>query len=261
MIDIHTHILPSVDDGSSSIEESLAMLKIAQMEGISSVFLTPHYISDANPSNREKNKVIFDQLKSRAREEKLKVDLYLGNEVFLTDEIGDLLKSGEVSSLGDSRYVLVEFARHAIPLHIEEIIYRLRLDGYIPVIAHPERYREVLEDPNVLIPLIEKGALCQLNLASVRGRYGDEVRNCAKILLEHDMVHFFGTDAHSSSRFRPVVGDAIDEIEKFLPSEKIDFLASKNPQAIIEDRVIEVDDPKSYKPSKFKKVMDFIRGF
>ena len=199
MVDLHSHILYDIDDGSKSLEDSLEMLRKALENGIREVVLTPHYIENSEYSieNTEKNK-LFDQLNNEVQKENIDINLYLGNEVYLADNILELLRENKIMTINNSRYILIE-----LPMIIEnnnayDIIYNLKLSNIIPIIAHPERYAYVQKDINKAKELIERGALLQINKDSFFGKYGKEADKTAKKLLKNKLVHFVGTDIHSS---------------------------------------------------------------
>lgn len=257
MIDLHTHILPGVDDGAKNIEDSIEIAKWAFENGIKKIFATPHYIEDEGYNNSEKNNKILNELNDKLKNLEIDIEILIGNEVFITPEIINLIDNGEISTLNNSRYILIEFPRLQMPLYIEDIIYELRLRGYVPIIAHPERYTKVIEDPNFIHNLISKGALCQLNLPSLLKIYGEKVKETAEILLKHKMVHFIGTDAHSLKDITKS-NCAIEKLREILNEEEINKLLYNNGEIILKNEDLIIEDPILYKRKNiFNKIIDF----
>ena len=250
MIDMHCHILPAVDDGSNSLEESIEMARIAWNNGIDTIIATPHYIQDAKPFNRNHNSEVLEVFKKELMINKIGIEILLGNEVYVTPDAVKLLEMGEMATLNDSRYVLMEFPMMDIPLYVESLIYELKLKGFIPVIAHPERNAKIIENPNILHSYISKGALAQTNIPSVLGKYGEDIQETAKILLKHDMVHFLGTDAHTCKARSLKPEKTLKIIEDMIGKERVYEMAIKNPKLVIEDRDIEIREPIKYSPKK-----------
>src|SRR5574344_282829 len=164
MIDIHNHIIPNIDDGCKTIEESIICIEEMYKLGISSMVCTPHYVkgSKYNKNNKEKEKCL-SLLKKEVKKRKLDINLYLGNEVYYEDNMLELLNDGTITTLNNSRYLLFELPMTSEVHNLGNIIFELRRNGIIPVIAHCERYTWFQKKPNDLIPLIEQGALIQGN--------------------------------------------------------------------------------------------------
>ena len=142
MKDLHSHILFGIDDGSNDISESISLLKSAEEQGITDLVLTPHYIEESKYTcnNEEKNKR-FDELKQKAKENGISINLYLGNEVFMTENFLELLEKKEIQTINNTRYILFEFPMSNMLYNSKEILYNLVVSGYVPILAHPERYK------------------------------------------------------------------------------------------------------------------------
>ena len=154
MIDIHSHLIPGVDDGSQSIEESLALLKQAEEDGITELITTPHFIKNGEYRIRASELVKrFNELKQAYQGS---IKLHLGNELYIHPDLPELLEQGEILTLGESDYILIEFPFNSYKDEYDEILYELSLK-YRIVIAHPERYRYVQEDPNFCLQRCTKG--------------------------------------------------------------------------------------------------------
>ena len=197
MIDIHSHLLFGVDDGSRTLEESVHVIKKLSEVGYTDIILTPHYINDSTyVSTREENLDVLKRLKVGLIRNNVNVNLYLGNEIYIDSEIANLLKNNIISSLNDTKYLLIE-----LPMSGEnEIYYDIFLDlinmGYKVILAHPERYISFQKDFNKIYELKELGVLLQSNVGSVLGDYGRGAKKTIKRLLKENLITFMGTDIH-----------------------------------------------------------------
>lgn len=250
MIDVHSHILPTVDDGAEDMEEAIEMARIYVENGVEKVLATPHFIEGTNSSTKERNLIILDKLNEAICNNGINLKVYLGNEIYVTMDAFKYIKDGIISSLNSSRYLLLEFPMFDIPLYIEELIYELLLKGYIPIIAHPERNAKIIEDPNILYNLITKGALAQLNLPSLEGKYGDEIKSTGEILIKHNMIHVVGTDAHSAHGRSPKTSNGIRILKELVDQKTFNRISNINGQCILDNKPIETDSPIKYKKQK-----------
>lgn len=195
MTDVHTHLLPAVDDGVKTLKEALCLMEYMQEIGVRRVFLTPH-ITDEYPSNTpEYLRERYGQLKSVTP---AGLELCLGAEYMLDTGFRKQFSSGLLALPGN--YVLVETSYLAAPLDLLNLLFDLSLEGYTPLIAHPERYMYMV-NPDYFL-LRNKGYKFQLNLFSLAGFYGEKVRKNARFLLKNGFYDFVGTDCHDSTFYR-----------------------------------------------------------
>ena len=193
MRDIHCHLLYGIDDGSKSLEESINILDKMYNDGFTDIIITPHYMKDTryNANNSEKLK-LFEELKNNYN----KINLYLGNEVYVDEDMVSLIKNNEIYTLNNSKYLLMELPMNNRIKNIEEIIYSLTRENIIPVIAHPERYKYVQNDIKYLDKLKEMGVLFQGNYESLFDKYGKGSKKTLKKLLKNNYITFLGSDYH-----------------------------------------------------------------
>lgn len=193
MRDIHSHILYGIDDGARTLSESIKILDNLYRKGVTDIILTPHYIKSSkyNVNNREKFD-LFLKLKTAYK----KINLYLGNEVYVDEDLVDLLKKGEVATLNNSNYLLMELPMNSKIKDLDSIIYDLMRNGIIPIIAHPERYTYIQEDISYIDSLIDMGVLFQGNYESLFGKYGKKSEKTLKKLLKKNYISFLGSDVH-----------------------------------------------------------------
>ena len=202
MKDLHCHLLYGIDDGSKSQEESIKLLKQMEKEGITECILTPHYIeeSEYTCNNKEKEKLL-KELQKKVKEENINIKLYLGNEAFITTNFIQLIKKGEIRTLNKSKYLLFEFPMRQIYNNTGYIVNELVSNGYIPVLAHPERYAAFQKHPNLLEEYLRTGLLLQGNFTSLFGKYGKTAQKTLKLLLKKKWITFLGSDTHHDVNF------------------------------------------------------------
>ncbi len=260
MIDIHSHILPKVDDGAQGMEESIEMAKLYIENGINKVVVTPHYIEGAGSTTFSENKIVLDKLKNVLKEEGLDLELYIGNEIYVTPDTLNHVIEKKAATLNETRYVLIELPMYDMPRYMENIIYELCLKGYVPIIAHPERNIKIQEEPNLLYGFIIGGALAQINLPSLEGRYGEESKETGELLLKHNMIHFIGTDAHSPRVRSPRIEKSLAILKDIVDEDTFKEITYLNGQALLEDKLISVEEPIKYEREKKKGFLSFLKS-
>lgn len=214
MIDIHSHILPAIDDGSKSIEMSIDMIKRSYEEGTRDIIATPHFRRGCFDTPYNEVKDIVKYFNGLLKEEGLDIDIHYGQEVYYSDRIIDDLEEGLIGTINGGRYLLIEFPMRKIPSEALDYIYELRIRGIIPIIAHPERYSEVIRNPEVLNDFIEEGCLFQLNAGSIRGDFGKDSKKMAELLIKNGVYSFVGSDAHNNSFRRTGIKEECKEVFK-----------------------------------------------
>jgi protein-tyrosine phosphatase len=263
MIDIHSHILPDVDDGARHLDEALEMASIASADGIQQMVCTPHMfngISD-NPQPAEiVERVEEFQAAIYAKDPKgLKV--LPGNEVHVSHEIAEQAKTDRVTKLNRKNYMLVEFPTMTVPIGADELFYRLQLNGVKPILVHPERNSQLQARPSMVAGFIERGVYVQVTAMSVTGEFGAAAKNCADSLLRHNCVHFLATDAHRAERRPPILSRGRDAAAAVIGAEKALKLVWDNPLAVVTGGVIQADAPMPYGGPTDKKTSFFGKLF
>jgi protein-tyrosine phosphatase len=196
MIDIHSHILPGVDDGASTIEDSLDMARSAHLRGIQKIIATPHYGNGRFQVSRDQVDYQMNELEERLRDEQIPIEVFPGHEVRITRDLIEDVLSGKVLTLANSNYLLVEFPHNEVPKFTDEIVHELTLLGIVPIIAHPERNIEIANNPDVLADLVELGALTQITSHTLIGQFGKKGVSICNELCNRNLVHFIASDAH-----------------------------------------------------------------
>ena len=233
MRDIHSHILYGIDDGSPSKEDSIKLLKDMEDYGITDIILTPHYIENSlyMVSLDIKIKLINELQKYT------KINLYIGNEVYINNNILELLKQKQISTLNNSRYLLVELPMSSKINNLEDTMYNLIKNGIIPIIAHPERYTYVQENINYLDDLKELGVLFQSNYESIFGKYGNIAKKTIKKLLKNNYISFLGSDLHRVSS-KNNTKRVQKKLNKYLTDDDIKKLTDVNILKVINNQEI-----------------------
>jgi protein-tyrosine phosphatase len=240
MIDIHAHIIPGLDDGPTDMEASVAMGRIYAGEGVSCVFSTSHS-KEAAEEGRSAIEERLEEVRAAWREAGIPVDIELGVEVFLNpDTVGDL-RDGRLWTLGESRYVLVEVPYQPWPVYADAALFDLRLAGYVPILAHPERYTAIQDNPAKMAELLEHGVLCQVTAGALLLKSGNAVRRTAEALVRHRLSQFIATDAHSPHWRGPEVREALRAAEHLAGEEAVRVMTVDNPLHILADSPIKPD--------------------
>ncbi|QNO14615.1 capsular biosynthesis protein [Alkalicella caledoniensis] len=259
IVDTHSHLIPAIDDGAKNMDETLEMCQIAEKENISKIIATPHFIRGEFFSTPRDVKDNVKNINKKLRELGIDVKIYSGHEVFIDPDIPKLLINGEINTLNDSRYVLIELPMNGIPSYTEDTLYSIRLKGYVPVIAHPERNSEIINDPNILFRLIELGAVSQMTTFSLLGKYGERIQKVSEEMLRHNLVHLMATDAHTPRRRSPKIVEAQKRLVDMVGAQKANTIMA-NGERILQNQELEIFIPhKIEKLSVFSKMMKKLR--
>lgn len=236
MIDFHAHILPNIDDGSASMEESINLIKEAEQAGFTGIISTSHYLQNYYECDEKERRRILAELANQVKVADAEAEmpkLYLGSEIYISTDIVELLKEGKASTINETNYVLFELPMNSKPLFAKEVVYKLIENGYNPIIAHPERYSYVKENIEFVRELKSMGALFQSNYGSVIGMYGSSAKKTLKKLLKEDLITFLGSDVHAVGQIYPKVPKILRKLEKWISHEKLKELTTLNAEEIL----------------------------
>lgn len=238
MIDIHTHILPGIDDGAADIYDSIEMASLAYENGTTVIVATPHCNIPGEYDNYfgKEYQSVFQKTKEILQREIPGITLLAGMEVFTTEELPRLLTEGMIFPINRTRYVLMEFDFREDPDFADEMVRRVREVRAIPLIAHAERYEFVQDDPSLISRWKEEGCEIQINKGSFMGRFGKMAQRTAYELLDHNLVTAVASDAHSPIRRTTCMADAYDRLRREYSREYLDILFEKNPEHICNGR-------------------------
>ena len=250
MIDIHCHILPEVDDGSRSLNESIEMAMIAKEQGIKKIVNTSHYHPDFRYKKGDELLKELNDFNNVLKENMIDIEVLIGNEIYYTKDLIKQIDDLDFFTLNNSRYILIELPPTNFPNDLCTIVHELREKNYIPVFAHVERYIEVQENPDLVCDAIKAGAVIQINSHSILGKSGKELQKTCHTLLSRNMVHVVGTDAHRSKRRTPIFSDAYKYVSSKYSKDMADDLFIKNNNLIINDKDLNLTEPCDCEPKK-----------
>jgi protein-tyrosine phosphatase len=233
MIDLHSHILPGIDDGATSLAMSLEMARIAVADGIGVMACTPHIYPGLYHNNAAGIRAARDALQAAFDEEGIALKLTTGADVHLVPGILEGLRAGTIPSLHDTRYVLLEPAHHVQPPRFAESVFQLVAAGYVPVITHPERLTWIEDNYAVMVALVRNGAWMQVTAGALTGMFGPRPRYWGERLLGEGLTHILATDAHSNKRRVPVLSAGLAVAEKLLGKEEAQQLVNGRPAALM----------------------------
>lgn len=254
MIDFHSHIMYGIDDGSISIEESIEILRNMRMLGFEEVILTPHFIEKSNYTANNKIKY---EIKDNLDKENLGIELFVANEIYISDNIEKLIGKKEISTINNTSYVLLELPFEEEVSEHYDIIDDLISKNFKVVIAHPERYSYFRDNKNKVVELSKQGVYFQCNFESIIGKYGKDAQNMIKYMLHSNLVSFLGSDVHhKNSAFFNNFNTVRKEIIKIIGEDKFNKITRDNPNKVLKNLVLPI--PKYNAPSKINFLRELI---
>lgn len=237
MIDIHCHILPGFDDGASSLEEAVAMASMAVSSGVTAIVTTPHFPGKAESLRRIEELMDKYQLLREALERRnIPLTLIPGAEILCLPETVHLARRKALPTIGNSSYLLTEFYFNESPSYMSQTLHSLADAGYRPVVAHPERYKAVQQDPRLLRFWFEQGFILQINKDSLLGGFGSQVQTCAERILQSGMAHIIASDAHSTHRRTPHMGTLNQWAAECCSPAYFRILTQRNPARLLQNQ-------------------------
>ena len=238
LMDVHTHILPGVDDGAGSMEESLEMLRMAQKEGVVVIIATPHY-GRYNPGYDPKQaRETALQLRNQMKEHFPEMKLYMGNEIYYTPGVVEDVKSGRARTIGGSDYVLLEFSVRAGYKELYRAVQDFTREGYRPILAHIERYHCLQKEPERIRELKRIGAYMQVNARGFLGGKRDRRAALCRSLLEEGLIDFIASDCHDTELRSPVMCSAVERMVDFVGKAEVKRIVNTNILKLIRNEYI-----------------------
>lgn len=240
VIDIHCHILPGVDDGSGNMSDSTEMAQLAFKTGTKKIIVTPHCNIDPRRKNcwDSETENRFAALRQQLSQKNIPVEIFRGQEIFLSGGFMDGLKQGNFITLNGSAYVLAELDIRESAAAAYSKLHRMISEGYIPILAHPERYGFVHEQKDAIYKIKETGCLIQVNKGSIKGSFGFRAQKAALEIIDTRQADFIASDAHSQYSRTPVLSGVHEFICEKFSSEYADFLIRYNPERVIANEKI-----------------------
>ena len=203
MIDLHTHILPGVDDGAADMEEACLLVRMAWQDGTKALFLTPHYRGDLGDYSAQRLQTVFERLRERVARELPDMQLYLGTEIRFDSDVPEKLLQGQLLTLGGSNFVLLEFGGQALKSQILAGVTETVRYGFTPIIAHADRCKILRTDPALMDAVRQSGGYIQINADSIMGVHGFSAKRFAHKLLKKQKVDFVASDTHDGKERPP----------------------------------------------------------
>ena len=226
MIDIHAHILPSIDDGPETIEESIELCKVAANDGIKTIVATPHSKDGVYETKSVEILKAVDTLNSQLKENRIDVKILPGAEIHISEGLVESIKNGDVLTVNNGgKFILFELPFVFIPPGTDKFIFNLKSTGIVPIIAHAERITVCQRKPELVDQLVKIGARVQINAHCLTKRAIPGERKCAEWLLKNRLVHFIASDVHSLNGRPPILSKALEEEAR--------ALVCRNPELII----------------------------
>jgi protein-tyrosine phosphatase len=232
MIDVHSHILYETDDGARDIDESLKMCRLAAGDGIKVMVATPHAHDSVHTTHHP------DVLRRKVEELNARLDgqlkVELGCELrFNHDVIRQVCHERTAPTIAGGPYVLVEFPHYVVPVGSERVLFELMSHQFRPIIAHPERNRQLMDDPERFYSLVEMGVLGQLDSGSILGQFGRKVEKTARVLLEHGLIHMIASDCHNTRNRLPGLSMSVAAVSSMMGEDIAARLTGDNPAAVV----------------------------
>lgn len=237
-IDIHSHILPRLDDGAQSMEQTISMLKLAELEGIRSIIATPHYQEGRMMSSIDKMEERIEQVRAELHKANCSIRLELGCEIYYSHDSVKLLLDKLIPTMAKSRYILVEFSPLAELRYIKSGLQELIFEGYMPILAHAERYQNLTKNISQIEDLIDLGAYIQVNAMSITGEMGYRVKKLTRKMLKEGLIHFIATDTHNDTKRPPKIKKCANIITRKYGASYTQELLIDNPRRILENETI-----------------------
>jgi protein-tyrosine phosphatase len=251
MIDIHSHILPGIDDGAQNLEDAVRMAEAAVQEGITHLYATPHHRNGRYENEKSSILENVNLLNAELSQRNIPLHILPGQEIRLyKDLIDDLDRDVFMPLHHQSKYILVEFPSSNVPAYAAETLYELSLRDYTPIIVHPERNSEIMENPDLLHALITEGALTQITANSVIGTFGKKIMNFSHELIKANMTHFIASDAHNTTSRGFHLLTAYETIQKKYGIETRYYL-QENAEIIMKGESVLVEQPRRIRRKKF----------
>ena len=248
MYDLHCHILPGIDDGPPDWTTALALARSLAAEGVTHVAATPHGPGSSQARHHDPTllRELVMQLRQHIQRMRIPLQVTLGTELVLDVGMVEQLRAGTLLPYGTSRAILLETPTHIVFEHLERAIFELQLVGHRVVLAHPERTRAFQDNPNLLVPLVERGVLVQVTAGSLSGLHGERLREVATQLLCHDLAHIIATDAHAPTGSRaPALRDALAYASVLVGEDNARAMVTAIPEALLNDGPLPARSPRT----------------
>ena len=249
MIDIHCHILPGVDDGAQTEKDSIDMALSALEQGIHTIIATPHHKNGKYENDCETVKKQVAILQDLFINESIPLTLLAGQEVRINGDMISDIRTSNILPLNNTKYVFVEFASNHVPRYAKQMLFDIQVEGYVPVIVHPERNSELIQNPDMLYKFVQNGALTQVTAASMIGKFGKAIQKFSHQLVEANLTHFIASDAHNTTSRGFSMKEAYQELSNRFDNETA-YLFMENSQLLIDGQNVNKLEPEKIRKKK-----------
>lgn len=245
MIDLHTHVLPGVDDGASDWPAAVAMCRRAYADGVRGLVATPHFFRGLFPTPEVAavHGLLVQLRDMLARRPDAQLQLYLGGDCHLHPEVVENVLDGRAPTLNSSRYLLLELPNNTLPPALNELVFKMSMNHITPIITHPERNEVLARHPRALYELINGGALAQVTAGSLTGFFGSSAREAAELMMANGLVQIIASDGHDPERRAPVLSEGVEAARSIVGDDLANRMVDDVPRAILEDAPVEFPDP------------------
>lgn len=242
MIEIHSHILPGLDDGPASTEEALKLAESAVEAGITKIIATPHHLNESHDNPRQEVEEATRLFELLLKEQDIPLQVRAGQEIRLHPRFMELWMNDELLTLASSKYILLELPYHEIPAYFPDLLHELRIRNLIPIIAHPERNAVLLREPEKLREFMTEGVLCQITAQSILGLFGRKVQKWCFHFCKQNGLHFISSDAHDLKHRNFALAVAYERLEERFGTDMVEQLQI-NARRVWDDRMVELAQP------------------
>ncbi|KEZ52204.1 tyrosine-protein phosphatase [Metabacillus indicus] len=250
MIDIHSHILPGVDDGAETLEEAIQIAKAAVEEGITTIIATPHHQNGKYINGKQSILESVETLNTLLQNETIPLTILPGQETRIHGDLLNELEADVILPLNHTNYVFIELPSGHVPRYTEQMLFDIQLKGFTPIIVHPERNSEFIENPDLLYKFVSKGALTQITSSSITGHFGKNIKKFTLQLVEAQLTHFLASDVHSLKN-RPLrLADGYNVLNKEFGLQA-EYLFKENAELLVENLTAHIMNPMRVKKKKF----------
>ena len=237
MIDLHTHILPGVDDGVKEEDEAVEFARAAFADGVRTLVATPHSKDGFFENGRAEVLAAVERLQGKLREAGIGLTLLPGAEVYIAPDLVERVKDGRALTLGDNgKTLLLELSLSQYPMELQNLVFSLRLAGLVVLFAHPERIRYFQEDVRRWEEMVRLGAYGQITTGSVLGTFGEDAQDFSELLLRRGLAHVLASDAHNLRGRPPILSRAVEAVAAIVGAEEARKMVSDRPRALLDGR-------------------------
>ena len=241
MIDMHSHIIPQIDDGSKSIEETFNMIDEAKEAGFTDIIMTSHFLTHYYEPTTEEIVLWRDKLQEILDSRQKNIKLHTGMEIYISNQLKELIEQKRLLTLGNSNYLLIELPLNSTVNYLNHVLFLLESLGIKPIIAHPERYACVQENLEIIEEYIDRGALLQCNYGSILGQYGNKAKKTFEKMLKKNQVSFLGSDCHKQDSIYTKIPKAVKKIKKIIGEEEFNIISTVNAKKVLNNEKWEID--------------------